>query len=94
MGRQSKSFEFKVKTRKELIDWIKVMKYYIEKNKKNDWKEVMPAIDKFWKFRLINEKDFIAKADTGDILLFTAAQIGAKLQRLLTRSRFGITNIT
>ena len=80
-----KSYEFKTKTSAELAKWIKVITYCIDKNKKH----LIPKIDKFWKFRLITTSEFEAKADTGDILLFTGDQMGAKLQRLVTRSRFG-----
>lgn len=81
-----KCFEFKTRTAGELARWVKAITACIERNK---GKEVIPRVEKFWKFRLISESEFETKADTGDVLLFTGSQMGAKLQRLVTRSRFG-----
>jgi hypothetical protein len=80
-----KSYEFKTKTSAELAKWIKAITHCIGKNKNH----LIPKIDQFWKFRLISASEFEVKADTSDILLFTGDQMGAKLQRLVTRSRFG-----
>lgn len=41
-----------------------------------------------WRFDNISEKQFIEKADTGDILLFRASHVGAKLTRTFTGSHF------
>ncbi len=38
----------------------------------------------------MSEEDFIKEADTGDILLFVTNNIGAKLQRKFTGSKYGI----
>lgn len=80
-----KRYEFKTKAHTELLKWVKTIIHCIEKNKN----PLVPEVEKFWKFRLISESEFESKADTGDILLFTGVQMGAKLQRLVTRSRFG-----
>ena len=38
----------------------------------------------FWRFDLIDENEFIAKADTGDIILFRGNHVGGKLTRRFT----------
>jgi len=86
----SKSYTFRVKSRTELQEWTQVVWFYIEKTRQINWKSVMPKISGFNKFRMMTIKEFKNKASTGDILLFTSSLIGSKIQRLVTRSRFGI----
>ena len=38
----------------------------------------------------MSNQEFEKNADTCDVLLFTGSHIGSKLQRLVTRSRFGM----
>lgn len=38
----------------------------------------------FWRFSHIKEKDFLAEAETGDIILFRGSHLGAKLTRTWT----------
>ena len=45
------------------------------------------------KYNNIKEKDFIFRAETGDILLFSGQTFFCKVQRFVTRSRFGKINI-
>lgn len=42
----------------------------------------------FWRRTRISERDFAAVASTGDLLLFRGKGIGARLQRLVTRSYY------
>jgi hypothetical protein len=44
--------------------------------------------DKFWKNSLISEPSFLKSAQSGDLLLFRGKNLGSKLQRCLTRSKY------
>lgn len=88
MNNNKKTYEFKTKTNKELINWTKIINKLIDKNNGKYLK--IPKIDKFWKFILMSNQEFEKNADTCDVLLFTGSHIGSKLQRLVTRSRFGM----
>jgi len=45
-------------------------------------------MDKPWRFECINEKKFLAEAETGDILLFRGNEKAHKINRMLTWSRY------
>ncbi len=92
LGDSTKSFTFRVINLDELNKWVRAIAYHIEKNRTVvDYPRVMPRINYYWKFRLISEKDFLGRVETGDLLLFTGGRVACKLQRLITRSRFGTT---
>lgn len=77
-------------TKKDFKEWIDIIKYCIKNHKLNRENYLKPTIERFWKFKLISEMEFSSRAETGDILLFTRDNIGSKVQRMFTGSRFGI----
>jgi len=89
-GKAAKQFIFRSKNKDDLLKWVHAISYHIEKCKMVDYAKVFPTVNYFWKFRILPEKEFVQRVETGDLLLFTGDRIACKLQRMFTRSRFGI----
>lgn len=68
--------------------WQKEIRRHIEFSQGYKLNKSAKGIDKPWRFDNISEKQFIEKADTGDILLFTANNGSANMIRTLTSSQF------
>ncbi|CAG9329567.1 unnamed protein product [Blepharisma stoltei] len=81
--------ELKAKSSQELADWAFALHFHINSSegKKKDL-ATLNQKKEFWKFDRISDAQFRQSASTGDILLFRSKNIAAKVQRVLTRSKF------
>jgi len=84
-----KSYTFQAKAEDQFDEWTEAINITIENNKNNGWKMIMPKIKKFWKYKILTYIELKLKSRTGDILLFAGKHIGSRVQRTITRSRFG-----
>ena len=83
-----RQFLFKANNEAEAIEWINTISMHIKKSKGHLQKALAPKTNEFWRQEQISENQFMAKADTFDILLFKCNTTGGKIIRTYTRSEF------
>ena len=81
----SRIFEFRTKSIESTINWVKNISQHILESTNGT---PCSGLKKPWKFDHVSESQFLAKADTGDILLFRGSHAGSKLTRAVTNSYF------
>lgn len=82
-------FIFKTRSKQERQQWLTSLNINIAfYSPMNEILTVISSKPEFWKYEKISNLKFISTANTGDILLFQAKNIGAKIQRKLARSAF------
>jgi hypothetical protein len=86
----NKTFTFQANSSEIAKQWLTSIQEHIEGSEcQKGYCKLNLVIQKnFWKQEIISEKDFVLRADTGDILLFKSKTFAAKLQRSLTRCEF------
>jgi len=86
----NKSFTFQATTSEIAKEWVNALFEHIDGNdyQRGIFKLNLDVQKIFWKQEIMSEKDFILRADTGDILLFKSKTFAAKLQRSLTRCEY------
>ncbi len=93
IGKLWKSFTFRALDATTLHEWVQAIFLNIDKNKPSALPDKHPSlfmIDEFWRYKTILHSAVLGKADTADLLLFSGNRFACKVQRFLTRSRFGI----
>ena len=88
MKGNEREFLFKAKNEEEAIEWIQTISMHIKESKGRLEKALAPKTSEFWRQEQISENQFLAKADTFDILLFKCNTGGGKIIRTYTRSEF------
>lgn len=82
-------FIFKARSKPERQQWLTCLNVNIAfYSPMNEILTQISSKPEFWKYEKISNLKFISTANTGDILLFQAKNIGAKIQRGLARSAF------
>jgi len=82
-----KVFLFKTKDKNEQKKWVSILKQHVQVSEGAlRFITTNSSIPRFWKNDRISETQFLQMADSGDILLFRAKNVGAKLQRSFTGS--------
>ena len=82
-------FIYKAQTQEERQNWLTVLNFNIMNSVGCD--KILPTVAKkenFWKFERISDYRFQTSASTGDILLFQAKNMGAKIQRGIAGSSY------
>mmetsp|Transcript_9874 Transcript_9874/g.13463 ORF Transcript_9874/g.13463 Transcript_9874/m.13463 type:complete len:193 (+) Transcript_9874:274-852(+) len=88
MNGNDRVFEFKAASEVEAADWVHVISLHIDESKGHKDRALAPRTEQFWRQEQISERQFLAKADTFDILLFRCNTGGGKLIRAYSRSEF------
>lgn len=82
-------FLFKARTREERQQWLTCLNTNMALFAPMDGIVNTVSIkERFWRYEKISNLKFMTTAKTGDILLFQAKNVGAKIQRGLARSAF------
>lgn len=82
-------FIYKAQSQAERQLWLTVLNFHIMNSLGADRIfSTVARIENFWKFERISDYWFQSNANTGDVLLFQAKSIGAKIQRGIARSAF------
>jgi len=92
-GKSYKDFVFKAKNPDDLQEWSQSIFLNFSKFQQiasATLNSSLFSLEKFWKHRTIQHSVLLEKADTADLLLFSGTRFACKIQRFLTRSRFGI----
>jgi hypothetical protein len=86
----NRNFQFKANTPEVANAWKKELNRHIKASEGFLRKKSAKDLKKPWKFDNMSEAQFLAQADTGDILLFRqgAMQIGGAITRTFTNSHF------
>lgn len=87
-GVDKRQFIFKAATESESMAWQKELRRHIDNSAGFQQNKSAKGIDKPWRFDNVSEKQFLEKADTGDLLLFKASNSSAGVIRTFTGSQF------
>jgi hypothetical protein len=85
----SHQFYYKARTKEERQLWVTVLS--INLNLHSPMDQILTLVaskENFWKIEKISNLKFLCVANTADILLFQAKNVGAKIQRKIAGSRF------
>jgi PH domain/Permuted papain-like amidase enzyme, YaeF/YiiX, C92 family len=82
-------FFYKARSHQERQNWLAALNYNIMNSLNSD--KILSVVSKkprFWKYERISDYFFQTNASTGDLLLFQAKTVGAKIQRGIAGSSF------
>jgi len=87
-GVTHREFLFKAQTVEECMAWVRELNRHIDESDGGNEIKTAGDIKRPWRFDCISEKQFLEKADTGDVLLFKANSFNGGLIRTFTSSKF------
>jgi len=87
-GVTHREFLFKAQTVEECMAWVRELNRHIDESDGSNEIKTAGDIKRPWRFDCISEKQFLEKADTGDVLLFKANSFNGGLIRTFTSSKF------